>query len=94
MEATIALPLAKADRAPATLPYGRQWVDEDDIAAVVEVLRSDWLTTGPTITDFEREFAFQVGSEHAVAVSSGTAALHTLIYASESDAVTRLSFQP
>jgi perosamine synthetase len=81
MEATIASPLAKAERPSTSLPYGRQWVDEDDIAAVVEVLRSDWLTTGPTITHFEREFAVQVGSEHAVAVSSGTAALHTLMYA-------------
>lgn len=58
------------------LPYGRQSVDEDDIAAVVEVLRSPWLTTGPTVAAFENALAARVGSEFAVAVSSGTAALH------------------
>ena len=63
------------------LPYGRQWVDEDDIRAVVEVLRSDWLTTGPTVSAFEEAFAGQVGAKHAVAVSSGTAALHAAVFA-------------
>jgi perosamine synthetase len=59
------------------IPYGRQWIDEEDIAAVVEVLRSDWLTTGPKVDEFEEAFARFVGAEHAVAVSSGTAALHS-----------------
>jgi len=63
------------------LPYGRQWVEEDDIDGVVEVLRSDWLTTGPKVGDFERAFAEFVGTAEAVAVSSGTAALHTAVYA-------------
>lgn len=63
------------------IPYGRQIVDEADIAAVVEVLRSDWLTTGPTVDRFEEEFARYVGAEHAVAVSSGTAALHLAMLA-------------
>lgn len=63
------------------LPYGGQWVAEDDIAAVVEVLRSDWLTTGPKVEEFERAFADAVGSTEAVAVSNGTAALHAAIYA-------------
>jgi len=63
------------------LPYGRQWLDEDDIAAAVEVLRSDWLTTGPKVADFEQAFATFVGAREAVAVSSGTAALHAAIYA-------------
>jgi len=63
------------------LPYGRQWLDEDDIAAVVEVLRSDWLTTGPKVAEFEQAFAEFVGAKEAVAVSSGTAALHAAIYA-------------
>ena len=63
------------------LPYGRQWLDEDDIAAVVEVLRSDWLTTGPKVAEFERAFADFVGTREAVAVSNGTAALHTAMYA-------------
>ena len=58
------------------LPYGRHDIDEADIAAVAEVLRSDWLTTGPAVPAFEREFAAAVGARHAVACSSGTAALH------------------
>jgi perosamine synthetase len=64
-----------------TIPYGRQWVDEEDLAAVVEVLRSDWLTTGPKVAEFERAFADFVGARAAVAVSSGTAALHAAMYA-------------
>ncbi len=63
------------------IPYGRQWIDDDDVAAVVEVLRSDWLTTGPKVEEFEGAFARFVGAEHAVAVSSGTAALHAAMYA-------------
>jgi perosamine synthetase len=58
------------------IPYARQWIDDDDVAAVVEVLRSDWLTQGPTIERFERALAEVVGARHAVAFSSGTAALH------------------
>jgi perosamine synthetase len=58
------------------IPYGRQWVDDDDVAAVVEVLRGDWLTQGPTIERFERALADVVEARHAVAFSSGTAALH------------------
>jgi perosamine synthetase len=63
------------------IPYARQWIDEDDIQAVVEVLRSDWLTTGPKVTEFEETFAHYVHATHAVAVSSGTAALHAAMYA-------------
>jgi len=63
------------------IPYGRQSIDEADIRAVDEVLRSDWLTTGPRVEDFEKAFARFVGAEHAVAVSSGTAALHAAVYA-------------
>ena len=63
------------------LPYGRQWVDDDDVAAVVEVLRSAWLTTGPTVDAFEQALAEVVGAPYAVAVSNGTAALHTAMYA-------------
>jgi perosamine synthetase len=58
------------------LPYGRQWLDEDDIAAVVEVLRGDWLTQGPLVGAFESALAEYCGARYAVAVSSGTAALH------------------
>jgi perosamine synthetase len=63
------------------LPYGRQCVEEDDIAAVVEVLRSDWLTTGPKVEEFERAFAEFTGTQHAVAVCNGTAALHAAMAA-------------
>src|SRR6202140_1978634 len=63
------------------LPYGRQSVDDADIEAVVEVLRSDWLTTGPKIAEFEEQFAARVGARHAVSFSSGTAALHGAAFA-------------
>ena len=58
------------------IPYGRQLIDEDDIAAVVAVLRSDWLTQGPAIERFERKVADYCGVKYAVAVANGTAALH------------------
>jgi len=58
------------------LPYGHQWIDDEDIAAVIEVLKSDWITQGPKIEEFERKLAEYCGARYAVAVSSGTAALH------------------
>lgn len=58
------------------IPYARQSLDEDDIQAVVEVLRSDFLTTGPKVTEFEQAVADYCGAAYAVAFSSGTAALH------------------
>ncbi len=63
------------------IPYGKQCIDEDDIRAVVDALRSDWLTTGPAVESFERAFAGFVGTEYAVAVANGTAALHAAIFA-------------
>jgi UDP-4-amino-4,6-dideoxy-N-acetyl-beta-L-altrosamine transaminase len=63
------------------LPYGRQTIEDDDIAAVVEALRSDYLTTGPRVGAFEAAFAEQVGAAHAVACSNGTAALHLAMLA-------------
>jgi perosamine synthetase len=63
------------------IPYGRQTIDEADIKAVIEVLRSDWLTTGPKVAEFEKAMARYVGAKYAVAVSSGTAALHCAMYA-------------
>jgi perosamine synthetase len=63
------------------LPYGRQSLDESDIQAVVEVLKSDWLTTGPKVGEFEERFAAWVGARHAVSFSSGTAALHGAAFA-------------
>ena len=65
------------------LPYGRQWIDEDDIAAVTRVLRSDYLTTGPEIKAFEAELASYVGARYCVAVSSATAGLHIAVAALE-----------
>ncbi len=64
-----------------SIPYGRQWVDDDDIAAVVDVLRSDMLTTGPVVARFEKALAISGGVAHATAVSSGTAALHAAYFA-------------
>ncbi|MBI5328827.1 MAG: UDP-4-amino-4,6-dideoxy-N-acetyl-beta-L-altrosamine transaminase [Deltaproteobacteria bacterium] len=58
------------------IPYGRQWIDEDDIKAVVGVLKSDWLTQGPVVNILEKALAEYCGAKYAVAVSSGTAALH------------------
>lgn len=58
------------------IPYGHQWIDDADVAAVAEALRSDWLTTGPRVTEFEAAIAAMAGTDGAVAVSSGTAALH------------------
>ena len=66
---------------PEFLPYGKQSIDEDDIAAVVETLRSDWLTTGPKVGEFEEAFAAWVGARYAVSFSSGTAALHGAVFA-------------
>lgn len=62
------------------LPYGRQCVSDEDIAAVTKVLRSDFLTTGPEVQAFERAFAETIGATHAVAVNNGTAALHCALY--------------
>jgi perosamine synthetase len=67
--------------AASHIPYGRQVIEDEDIAAVVEVLHSDWLTTGPQVARFEQAFAAYVGAAHAVAASSGTAALHLCMLA-------------
>ena len=58
------------------IPYGRQTIDSDDIRAIVKVLRSDWLTQGPAVKQFEESLAKYCGAKYAVAVSNGTAALH------------------
>lgn len=63
------------------LPYGRQTIEDDDIAAVVAALRDDLLTTGPRVEAFEGAFAEAVGAEHAVACANGTAALHLTMLA-------------
>jgi UDP-4-amino-4,6-dideoxy-N-acetyl-beta-L-altrosamine transaminase/dTDP-4-dehydrorhamnose reductase len=58
------------------IPYGHQWVDDEDIASVVEVLKSDWVTQGPKVNEFERKVAEYCEAQYAVAVSNATAALH------------------
>ena len=63
------------------LPYGRQSVEDADVQAVVRVLKSDWLTTGPNVGEFEERFAAWIGARHAVSFSSGTAALHGAAFA-------------
>lgn len=61
---------------PAFLPYGRQLIEDDDVAAVVDVLRGDYLTTGPAVARFEAALAAYTGARHAVVCANGTAALH------------------
>lgn len=76
--------LASLDRAPVRtefLPFHSPVVGDEEIAAVVKVLRSGWLTTGARAKEFEAEFAKFVGASHAVAVNSGTAALHLALAA-------------
>lgn len=63
------------------VPYGRQLIEEDDIQAVVEALRGDFLTTGPKIEEFEQAVCDYTGAKYGVAVSNGTAALHTACFA-------------
>ena len=63
------------------LPYGRQSIDDDDIRAVVEVLRGDWLTSGPTVGSFETALTARCGCADTVAVANGTAALHLALQA-------------
>lgn len=63
------------------LPYSKQWIDEDDLNAVIEILQSDFITTGPAIAHFEQAVARFVGAKYAVAFSSGTAALHAACFA-------------
>jgi UDP-4-amino-4,6-dideoxy-N-acetyl-beta-L-altrosamine transaminase len=63
------------------LPYGKQWMDEEDIQAVAQCLKGDYLTTGPAIVQFERDIADYVGAKYAVAFANGTAALHAACFA-------------
>lgn len=63
------------------IPYGRQTIEDDDIDAVIEVLKSDYLTTGPKIAEFEKSVTDYVGAKYAVAISNGTSALHAACFA-------------
>ncbi len=75
------MPDASRDAGNPVIPYGRQWVDDDDIAAVAEVLAGDFLTTGAAVSEFERRLCDVTGAADAVALSSGTAALHAMYQA-------------
>ena len=76
------------------IPYGRQTINEEDVQAVIETLESDFLTTGPKIKEFEEKFAQYVGAKFAVAVSSGTAALHVACLAAGLDTGDELITSP
>src|SRR5437868_3606118 len=67
---------SKSEIRDSFLPYGRHSIDEEDLSAVRDALTSGWLTQGPRVEEFERQAAAHFGVKHAVAVSSGTAALH------------------
>ena len=71
------------------IPYGKQTISEDDINSVIEILKSDFLTTGPKVKEFEEKTASYCGSKYCVAVSNGTAALHlaSLVLLNENDKV-------
>lgn len=69
------------DKRDSFLPYGQQWINEDDIQAVVDILKSPYLTTGPNIAKFEKSVADYVGAKYAVAFANGTAALHGACFA-------------
>lgn len=65
------------------IPYGKQWIDKNDINSVVSVLKSDFITQGPKVKEFEDKLADYCGAKYAVSVSSGTAALHIACLAAE-----------
>lgn len=73
-------------RTASPLAYSTQWIDDSDVEAVARALRSDWLTTGPAVAEFENALCAATSSSHAVAVNSGTAALHTAYAAAGLDA--------
>jgi len=66
---------------PDFIPYGQQWIDDSEIEEVVKVLKSDWITQGPKVKEFERALADYCGAKYAVVFSSGTAALHGAYFA-------------
>lgn len=66
-----------------SIPYGKQWIDEDDIQSVVEVLRGNLITTGPKVLEFETKIAEYTGAKYAVAYANGTAALHAACFAAD-----------
>lgn len=77
---TAGMPSNLADVPNSPIPYGRQCIDQEDMHSVLEALSSDYLTTGPKVAEFENALAHKVGTAYAVAVNSGTAALHCAMY--------------
>ncbi|OHA66523.1 MAG: UDP-4-amino-4,6-dideoxy-N-acetyl-beta-L-altrosamine transaminase [Candidatus Wildermuthbacteria bacterium RIFCSPHIGHO2_01_FULL_49_22b] len=73
--------MQRVSRIKKYLPYGHQWIDQEDVRAVVKILRSEWLTQGPLVEEFENAVAKYCGARYALAVSSGTAALHVAYFA-------------
>jgi len=73
--------MSKAIARSAMLPFSKPTIGEEEIREVVEVLRSGWITTGPRTVQFEKDFAAYTGAKHAIALSSGTAALHCAYWA-------------
>ena len=67
------------------IPYGRQSIDDEDIRAVMDVLHSDWLTTGPKVDEFEMSICDYCGCQYAVAVNSETSALDIAIQSQENE---------
>jgi perosamine synthetase len=65
------------------IPYGKQYLDKEDIEGLISVLQSDWITQGPKIEEFEKSFADYVGADYAVACANGTAALHLICLAAD-----------
>ncbi|MDQ3049036.1 MAG: UDP-4-amino-4,6-dideoxy-N-acetyl-beta-L-altrosamine transaminase [Bacteroidota bacterium] len=85
----------KAETPPLkAIPYGRQTITDADIEAVVSILRSDFLTQGPSIAEFEKQFAAYTGAKYAVALSNGTAALHLCAMALDVNSATRVITTP
>lgn len=76
------------------IPYGKQYINEDDIQAVTQALKGELLTQGPLVAEFESEFAKYIGSKYAVAVSNGTAALHLCAMAKQVQAGVRIITTP
>lgn len=76
------------------IPYGKQYINDEDIQTVIETLKHDFLTQGPKIAEFEKAFAAYIGSKYAVAVSNGTAALHLCALALNVDSTTRVITSP
>jgi len=78
---TVLVQSPEAQAARIRVPFHRPSIGEDEVAEVVDTLRSGWLTTGPKVRRFEQDFAAAVGARHALAVNSGTAALHLALEA-------------